>query len=123
MVQQSIYDVLEQLYRSRTLTQTKVVFLQPFSSDQWQLVIPSDPSRVALTIQNISPTQTITYRVGESLVGGTDSRGFQLGVGQSYSVNALFDFAQPADDIHAYSDAVNGELIVQEALITPPFIG
>ena len=121
MVQRSIYDVLEQLYRARTLTQTKVVTLQPFSSDQWQLVIPSDPSRVSLTIQNISPTQDITYRVGESLVGGTDSMGFILGMGQSYSVNALFDFAQPAEDIHAYSSGANGSLIVQEALITPPY--
>lgn len=120
MTQRSIYDLLEQLYRARTRTQTKAVALEPFASDQWQMVVGSDPSRVALTIQNVSPTQDITYRVGESLTGGNDSNGFVLGSGQSYTVNALFDFAQPADDIVAYGSTTGAVLVVQEALITPP---
>ena len=120
MRQQSIYDLLEQLYRSRTITETHTVTLQPYAGNGWQKILNSNPSRVALTMQNVSATQTLTYRVGESLVGGTDSVGFQLGIGQSYSVNTLFDFAQPADDIYGYASAAGGVIVIQEALITPP---
>ena len=120
MRQRSIYDLLEQLYRARTITETHTVSLNTFVDSGWQKILNSDPSRVALTIQNISTSQTVTYRVGENLIGGGDFSGFMLTRAQSYSVNALFDFAQPSEDIYGYSDTNGGLVIIQEALITPP---
>lgn len=115
----SVYQLVAGLYRVQSFTETSMVMLQPFASDGWQEIVRGDGSRVALTIQNASAAGNITYRVGQSLIGGTDSSGFTLGPGQSYTVTAIFDFDQPADLIVGYGSVANTPMVIQQAIITP----